>query len=136
MTNTYSLFMRSIEELFNPKNGIVGIDYDAHNLSLLHGEYTTMASVLPLKQSIRSPRFQEADEYKKINEWTQYMILRSIQVIVGITLIYLLPRSMFARPHGSDSDLLNAPNVFTPRVVSRIMIDVHAEEPNMIQTPE
>lgn len=64
------------------------------------------------------------------------MILLSIQIIIGITLIYQLPKSMFVRANAFDSDLLNAPNVFTPRVVSRVMNDVHREEPYMIQTPE
>ena len=91
-----------------------------------------MASVLPLNQSIRPPRFQEADEYEKINSWRRRIVLFSTMTIVGVAAFHQLPGSLFVKRYAFDEDLLNAPNVFTPRAVHNVM-DNWQEEPKMLR---
>ena len=81
-------------------------------------------SVLPLNQSIRSPRYQEGDEYRTIQSWRRrIMVLSTILTVVTIIASH--------NEHGyyaettttsiEQQELLNAPNVFTPRTVQNAM---------------
>jgi len=86
---------------------------------------TNNNSVLPIFRSIRSPRFQEADDlterFQRIRRWRAITILfLFIVAVLSVNGETLTSRTIHSKK------LLEEPNTFTPRIVMQAIEEVEA----------
>lgn len=79
--------------------------------------------LLPLNQSIRSPRAKEAEQYRNLNAWQRRLLQFSMMLLLGVALWHQLQQQLdyYAVVLEYEDFLQSSPSVFTPRVVQDTM---------------